>query len=471
MPLDLKQSNVSLDPKFEPMLSNLQANILKGHGRNFAFHIFFSFKESKIEATKKWIIDFADQKIKTAKQQLIENKERKASGKDGGIVFTLSLSAHGYDALDLEKPTVSHSFLNGMRADSDKLLDDTDRWTAGFNDESRPIDMMVLVADDDLDTAKKSAQTIIDEVGVFAHFLLSQQGKVLKKDDAIGGGIEHFGYADGISQPLYLADELAKQTTNHWDDKTNLDRILVKDGPSDVDSFGSYLVFRKLEQNVKEFKDAEGDNAPEDALVTQVIDENKVPSLALAGAMLVGRHEDGTPTEKSSLEGLTPAIANDFNYTGDISKCPFHAHIRIMNPRDGDTIAGDVRAQRITRRGMPFDDKGRFEPEVIDITDDMLKENQPTGGVGLLFMCYQSNIDSQFLILQEFWANAGNIKGHDLKVEDSIIGQQKVTSRKRLPIEYGKPDLNEKDFEFPKFVTNRGGEYLFTPSIAFLKSI
>jgi len=473
MLLDLKQSNVSLDPKFGPMLSNLQANILKGHGRNFAFHLFFSFDRTKVVEIKSWIAAFSE-KIKSAEEQIQDNSNYKKSGIDGGVLNTLSLSAHGFDVLGLKKPTASNSFLNGMRADQDALGDDPTKYTAGINDEASPVDMMILVADDNLDVAQRSADLITTDVTKFSILLLSQKGKVLKKKDAIGGGIEHFGYADGISQPLYFADEIKERSTIEWDDKTDLERVLVKDGPEEADSYGSYLVFRKLEQNVKGFKDAEGDNDGAPFVVTEVIDENGKSSASLGGAMLVGRHEDGTPLVKSSLENLKPQVVNDFDYRHDeanVSKCPFHSHIRIMNPRNGDDPNKDFTKQRITRRGIPYEDFDRFGKDVIEITDDMLETKQPECGVGLLFMCYQSNIDTQFLILQKIWANAGNIQGHILGAEDSIIGQQANVTPKRLPKKWGEEPLSDKEFVFPQFVTNRGGEYLFTPSKLFLQNI
>lgn len=472
MSLNLHQSGVSLsDPQFGTMLDNLQANILKGHGRHFSYHLFFEFDPAKTDQAKQWIADF---KVTTAMQQLKQTAERDITGKDGGTIFTLSLSAKGYDVLGKtsDKPTSSASFLGGMKADKDALGDEPENWIAGF---TRDVHLFILVADSNPRTADSEAQKIITQVTAFANLSLSQQGKVLKKEDAVGGGIEHFGYADGISQPLYLADEIAKQAGNkEWKDETNLDLLLVKDGPADDDHYGSYFVFRKLEQNVKGFKSAEGDHLPQVQTKTpSVIDEKGDHNQDLAGAMLVGRYENGSPVIKSSLEiPKATAVVNDFDYHEDTvepaSKCPFHSHIRLMNPRNGDPQAGDLREHRITRRGMPFDDAGRFGRDVIDITDDML-EKEPEGGVGLLFMCYQANIDNQFKILQAFWANKGNVGGHLIEGQDSIIGQG-TNPDKKLPLQWGK-QAESTAFNFPKMVRNNGGEYFFTPSVGYLAGI
>ena len=74
-----------------------------------------------------------------------------------------------------------------------------------------------------------------------------------------GDGIEHFGYVDGRSQPLFLKDEVDKEPREHWDPAFPLSNVLVADPlAADPDRhFGSYFVFRKLEQNVRAFKEIE----------------------------------------------------------------------------------------------------------------------------------------------------------------------------------------------------------------------
>ena len=465
MPLDLNQSNVSLDnPVFSSMLENLQANILKGHGRDFAHHLFFQLNSNASETAKSWISQFAAS-ITTSKDQLEKTKlfdEHKIT--DGGPIVTLSLSSTGYDKLEITTKPNSQPFLNGLAGSAGRLNDDKTTWEDTFKES---IDLLFIVADDTSSTAQTIADNIINQVSSFAKLLIDQKGNVLKMVNGIG--IEHFGYADGISQPLYLKDEIEKQALHkEWKDETNLSLLLVPDLGSDIeDSFGSYIVFRKLEQDVKGFNDAE------DALPV-VKNINGDDNEELAGAMLVGRFENSVPTVKSSndFQSNPPVITNDFDYSTDLTaiKCPFHSHIRLMTPRNGDTIAGDVRERRITRRGIPYDEVERIpEAEITKITKEMLKANQPGKGVGLLFMCYQSQIENQFEILQGIWANTGQIGAHQIRMQDSIIGNG-TNPDKTLPMQWGKP-TQSNPFTFQKFVTMKGGEYLFTPSISFLKSL
>jgi len=156
-------------------------------------------------------------------------------------------------------------------------------------------------------------------------------------------------------------------------------------------------------------------------------------------------------------------------------KCPFHAHVRLMNPRKGDPEAGsvDLLSHRITRRGMPYDDlvpPRLNDQEVLVITQEMLEDrDKPSDGVGLLFMCYQSSIGNAFEVLQGFWSQ-GNIAPSPVnKGQDSIIMQGTEQSR-MLPEQWGSANQGNP-FNFSGFVKMKGGEYFFTPSIPFLKKL
>jgi len=64
---DLTESNVDPEnPIFLSMLNDLQANIIKGHGRKFAYHIFLQLQVSRIGEAKQWIARFAGNRITSA---------------------------------------------------------------------------------------------------------------------------------------------------------------------------------------------------------------------------------------------------------------------------------------------------------------------------------------------------------------------------------------------------------------------
>src|SRR4051812_43350539 len=121
--LDLNQSNVQKDDqKFIPMLTNLQANILKFHGRKFAHHLFFVINNP--DNTKSWIKDFASSTITSAKAQLDDVQKHHDTGTDGGTVFTLSLSGTGFGKLG-KMPDIENStpLINGLRGSKARLND------------------------------------------------------------------------------------------------------------------------------------------------------------------------------------------------------------------------------------------------------------------------------------------------------------------------------------------------------------
>jgi deferrochelatase/peroxidase EfeB len=249
----LSSTNVSINETFTPMLEDLQANILKHHGRAFAFHIFVTFQD--LAKTKIWISDFADSKITSTFDQLEASKLHKSKGIDGGTILNLSLSNDGYDFLGLnDKRPNDSAFRKGLKKRTSILNDTVADWDQCFKND---IHCLIIVADDNEQTAMSTTAKIETELGSFAKVVNKQRGKVLKKGDI---GIEHFGYADGISQPIYLQDEISRQGERiEWDDTANLDKLLVKDlGGLNKNSYGSLLVFRKLEQNVMAFKTAEG---------------------------------------------------------------------------------------------------------------------------------------------------------------------------------------------------------------------
>ncbi|GAB4055441.1 Dyp-type peroxidase [Spirosoma litoris] len=462
----LTETNVSTkDPRFKALLENLQGNILKHHGRTHAYHIFVQFIPEKADDAKSWIKSFAETRITSAIKQLGDSEKRNANAEfNGGIFRNISLSYSGYTNLGIEDvkiPSSDNSFLQGIKGSKYLLKDTPEYWDIPFQNS---IDALIIVADSNVSTASDDKDQILREINSFSVITHVQKGKILRNKSGIG--IEHFGYADGVSQPSFL--ENTDLPATQWDDNgALLSTLLVEDTGTDIaDSFGSYLVFRKLEQNVKAFKHAENQ-------LPVVKDTNGYENDELAGAMLVGRFEDGSEVVNNSIEkGISQAdqLVNDFDYSDDINglKCPFHAHIRVVNPRTDIHVSKEfVKSIRLTRRGIPYNDIGRDE---FNLEDD-----QPTGGVGLLFQAYQSSIEKQFEFIQSRWANDGDIgKPNDvigrLVGQDGIIGQGGNTTVKKIPIQWGLPAVSNP-IVFRDFVTTKGGEYFFTPSLSFLKTL
>ena len=125
---------------------------------------------------------------------------------------------------------------------------------------------------------------------------------------------------DGISQPLFLADEITAFKNNQpyldaalplrFDPSAELKLVLVQDpftNAADM-AFGSYFVFRKLEQHVRNFKEAE-------KALAKKLGLSSAEEAERVGAMIVGRYEDGTPLTISEHDKMIGSgIMNNFNY-------------------------------------------------------------------------------------------------------------------------------------------------------------
>jgi Dyp-type peroxidase family len=444
----------NFDPRID--LAQLQANILKHHGRTFAYHLFLKIHGNSPNEAKRGLADLSA-KITSAKLQLEHSAERALNKYfDGGPVITLSLSNTGYGKLGLTPPTDA-AFIAGMKSRNAELNDDTSKWEPEFKEN---IDLLIIVADSNETKAIQTKNRILHSIKGFTSLIKEQRGEVLRNQHGLG--LEHFGYVDGVSQPVYLPSEIAAQSDrDHWDDTGILENLFVfQDGDTTKQAIGSFFVFRKLEQDVKAFK------AREEGFASTVRNQAGTLDPELTGAMVVGRFEDGTEVVNHSEEQritMERQLNNDFLYNdqSSASKCPFHAHIRITNPRDDASIPFS-KSVRLTRRGIPYNDIGR---NVKDLNDD-----QPTEGVGLLFMSYQNDIARQFEFIQHTWANQGNIGGNLVGI-DGIIGQGTNTTNKFLPDQWGDGNPNNNTIDFEGFVKMLGGEYFFTPRIDFLKSL
>jgi Dyp-type peroxidase family len=285
---------------------------------------------------------------------------------------------------------------------------------------------------------------------------------------------EHFGFADGLAQPSIDAEAAHEpgkkvgptardgqgtpRARGRWKPLAPGEFVLgypdeagiVEQRPADpLRLNGSYLVLRKLRQNVALFTrfllNAAG-GRPEEA--------------KLLAAKIIGRWPDGTPIVRSPEppeaipDGEEPA--NDFRYSEDPYgvRCPIGAHIRRANPRDGLGFSGRLTSRhRLIRRGMPYG-----PPPVDPAVEDGLER-------GLMFVCYQASIERQFEVVQGRWLADGDAFGLG-EDKDFLLGGEDPSGK--LVIHGARPRLLSPR---RSFVVNRGGGYFFAPGLAALRSI
>jgi Dyp-type peroxidase family len=458
-PLDLDDIHA---PTF---LQNLQGNIIKGHGRNFTAHLIIKLI-GNVPAARQWIASFAKDILTTAyaaKQMTQAWKADEAT--PGEPFFMFLLSAEGYRSLGLAEDDLPRPYLDsfsnpaddnyfkaGMKRQAGNPRSFPDppptQWEAPYQGD---IHAMILLADDSLQRLEHSLSEINQSISGIFEVLTVERGGVLLREFPRGVlVVEHFGFQDGISQPLMIQQDIDREIgargASHWDPTAPLSLALVEE-PGAQGSYGSFMVFRKLEQNVKAFWES----------VQELSDKTGLP-LAHAGALAVGRAEDGTPLVPSPVV-TAGADANDFHYDQDAGAglCPFQAHLRKTNPR-GDVPrvlgapAAFERARRIVRRGITYGER----PDI----NEPAGGQRPQRGAGLLFMCFQSNLD-QFVIQQE-GADANGFVSPGVGV-DATIGQNAAALPQTWP--------NGVRHTMANFVTMKGGEYFFAPSVRFLSSL
>ncbi|MBC7804695.1 MAG: peroxidase [Akkermansiaceae bacterium] len=516
MPVDIDLLSAPIeptDPDFVPLLAHLQGNILKSHGRNHTVDLFLTFKPDYQGAVRRWLGDFSRRYVTSALRQLHESAEFKANGLSGRIFATVSLSAEGYRYLKYDTNafverrdpslTTGVTFAAGMKAAAELKDPAPTGWEFGADD----IHVLVLLADEDpirLRQVLDRVKTDLDAQGILDHHF-EQEGVGIR--DESNQPLEHFGYRDGVSQPLFYRKDVSEERerfgTSEWDPSAPLRLALVPDPFAPApESFGSYLVYRKLEQDVLKFKTLEKELVAE--LGLQGVEEER------AGALVIGRFENGVPVERSGSEqAIQFRDFNDFNYHDDLqaARCPFQAHIRKTNPRgdtarvripgltDPDAIAqtdAGEQGRRITRRGITYGDRETNAMGQLirpGLTDTGELNPAIEGEVGLLFQCYQGSIPDQFGFMQKAWVNAvdfasatppdftgidpiiGQTTAGDVnaQAEDFADGSPATPLLHQWPLRYD--DATAKvPFNFGDVVRLRGGEFFFTPSVSFLTS-
>lgn len=441
--------------------SAIQGNLLKGHGRDHTAHIFLTFATDSA-AARGWIANFARTQITSGLKQWEDTESWKAAARAGaGHPFaSFYLSSAGYAALGLTNRAPTDPYFRlGMKLPNTagRVFKDPplDKWEEVFRGH---LHAMVLLADDDrirlddrVEAVARAAAPLCDRAPYV------QRGDKLTVDFGDGRGkveIEHFGHQDGISNPQTIASEAKKEIDRrgkeHYDPSAPLNLLLTLD-PAGV-GYGSYLVFRKLEQNVKKFRERR-------AALAQALGINE----EVAAALAVGRFRDGRPLLKTTLGDLKVGM-NDFAFrdqdrTGAI--CPLQAHIRKTNPR-GDivTFLGQTpefeRRKRIGRRGITYGMRNDLKPGSTPAP--------PESGVGLLFMSHQAELD-QFAIQQE-GSDSDDFVTSGTGI-DAVIGQSPDPRPQQWPVQ----GSGNQPFLMNDFVKMLGGEYFFAPSMLFLRGL
>jgi Dyp-type peroxidase family len=506
----------------EPVLAmeDIQGNVLSGFNKSYQCLLGFKFasENGSVLRAKRWLRDVMP--LITPLSQSYASKLRvrefrlRAKGDPEDLrdkFFSVAFSYPGISKLTDQSGGFSQAFQDGQWHRAASLLGDPikgDRgglssWKVGRDKSSTP-DIFAICAADRLEDLVELREVVL------AHAASARLERIYQEDghDLPPGpngttGREHFGFKDliarirvrgrkshasgdyfsprkaGIPQDPVLPEFAAPGEVLVWPGQFVLgyERQSTTDTRSSLPAIepqpywarnGSYLVFRRLTQDVMAFRrfvQHVREQLAKDPAYGSITEEQ-------VSAMFVGRWPNGTPLEVSPASSTPPNPTNDFEYLKDNwppgsnsqpdvlgTRCPVSAHIRKVNPRDQGSDLGpsaDNMCRSLLRRGIPFGDP---------LAPDAEPNSEPTRQErGLLFISYQASIEETFETLTQDWMNstAGPTapQGFDMLVGKNPDGGDRFCS-------FGKNQISTDQ----AFVYASGGCYFFTPSISAIRNV
>jgi Dyp-type peroxidase family len=447
-------------------VTDIQGFTLRGYNLPFARYLFLKFADDPVQIRA----------LLTALLGKITTGQCWDNGKPASTL-NIAFSHQGLKALKLPAATLLTfpvEFQEGMRARAD-ILGDTginapENWDAMWQGCSAHAWVAIngqSIAD--IDACHTEITALMQSTG--GATLLGQQDAAAIVVNGGASTIEHFGYTDGFGNPDYLGvdrksqpghGKLAKDGKS-WEPLATGELLLgyadeagelpVSPMPHLFASNGTFMVYRKLKQNVAAFR----------AYIDHEANFYGGGKEKLE-AKFIGRWKDGTPLELSPDYPNQAIVKDDqqntnFTFFGDPegTRCPMGAHLRRVNPRDSFGFKGGlVNRRRITRRGLPY---GRYVPEGQPISD---AEDR-----GIVFMALNASISRQFEFVQQQWIEYGN-DNHLGNDKDPLLGNH--GGHGKFAIQGDATPANPPMIcsRLPNFVELKGGEYFFLPSITAL---
>ena len=256
---------------------------------------------------------------------------------------------------------------------------------------------------------------------------------------------DHFGFLDGLSQPVVRPASPAAPRDEVARGEILLgyanDRADPPPPPDILRDNGTFLVVRKLQQNVAALHE----------FVAKASAELELDAELIYGKMM-GRTRAGEPM---ALPEAGPT--NDFDYAKDAEgrRCPFQSHIRRTNPRQTVDEENVRPNPRFLRRGLSYGPAHR-------------EGEQDYPERGIFFMAYNASIAEQFEIIQR-WVNSGNSTGIATFQNDPLMGVSPPGVKRIFCFEH---EGEVKRLEIGEaFVELKWGAYLFVPSMAAIRHL
>lgn len=386
----------------------------------------------------------------------------------------------------------------------DAAVDDEAR---AFDDEEKVVEThvttpitvhaLLLLYEKDEETAEAWCKTVGDALAPFDVKIVHGLPLDLRPDER-GIAREHFGFADGVSQPapfeagavvvkggadypkdpwngVPLGEVLMGHENGHHEialgpvvayseegEKAGLPPHPRGEGFLDLGLDGSYMVVRELKQDVAAFWNSM--QAGADRIRRRDPQHSAHIDAEWIASRVIGRDLNGNLLCPVNPTGVLPVDKynqpdNDFLFY-DRDRlglgCPLGSHVRRGNPRDGlapkpsdkQTLLDAANNHRILRRGR------KYGPDIKDSRTDDGKDR------GLLFICLNTDITRQFEFVQQTWMLNQNFAFLYDEV-DPLLGPKGMLTIPETPL--------RRIIEVDTFVKMAGGEYFFLPSMPALR--
>jgi Dyp-type peroxidase family len=469
-------------------LIDIQGNILRGYNPVRGRHVFLTVED--VDKAREFLAKLADG---------VQNAKKWKDGAKPPVAVNVALTYRGLEALEVDGDMLRElpdEFIEPVRRRAKKALGDdvVNWWSDPYRQEADRQHILLLIyelpqdgvaAQTDTPYAELAAAAPGDKLAAVADPLVAEalasglDEVHTEYVEAVKDQREHFGFADGYGQPAVEGapgPKVAGQGVPHAEHAlwTDLKAGEFIHGYPDEDGFvvsneaapllrnGSFMVYRKLEQDVDEFNRLLDEEAVRYKAWTSASEDFDM-TRELVAAKLVGRWRDGVAIELKARRDDKPAAeiaqgaatprSNNFRYAHDPDgyRCPIGAHVRRTNPRDEDGHGGVIaKRHRIIRRSMPYG-----PPYAKDDHEER----------GLIFICFNASIKRQFETVQSQWCMDGNAFGLGSD-QDWLLSTGKGT--KKATIQGAPPYFADAS---KRIVTPRGCQYLLMPGIGALRAI
>lgn len=521
---------------------DIQGLVRHGYGpEKYSAYVLWRLKPGQTEQAKAWLAGLAGRLTRADRDDEAQapdgRGQRKREKSPGAGAINLALTASGLRTLGVKEDELarfSAEFREGMapRPESPSavprrcnLLGDLgdnspQHWRWGGWGENCHIDGLLLLFAETSDLLD-----VLLEAEIAAMQDVAEPLPVTLKGRLFGDEKEHFGFKDGVSNPIF-------EGTRRFDDASKKDRQIsaielgefvlgYKNERNEKISYshaptsrnlgrnGTYLVFRQLEQDVRAFRNFVSETAERIHGAANKETEEWVAS------RMVGRSYEGEPlippgassvqagqraasgtsacpasrkADKKTEERVAAPIAEQIlGRTRDVSIPARTASRKATQPRndflyhfeDRFGVACPLGAH--IRRANPRDILGP-DPNTALRLSKMHRiirrgrsygERLPADGAvandgnerGLHFICLNASLAGQFELIQHTWLN----NPHFNRLYDEADPLGHFHEHNAMTIQSRPTNLRLESL--PRFVTVRGGGYFFMPGVTALQSL